>query len=165
MLHIIETDFGLGKTLLFISEKSMIPAGFVKTESHAGRAGLNIKESCNWSRMNNFVCLFICSILNVNLLVYILDVMGVSTSGLQCSAGRFVLNTSDPDDGHWLTKDAYLEYGATQHYRLKDFCLEVFDRRQCPINDVFVSVVACYEPGIPQLKDFRISFVVSSMQH
>ncbi|XP_034825174.1 probable G-protein coupled receptor Mth-like 3 isoform X1 [Maniola hyperantus] len=85
----------------------------------------------------------------------LLDVMGIRID-LQCSAGKFALNRSRAEDQHWLTRDAYLETPASL---TKDYCLEVFDRRECPYNDVIVSSLLCFEPR-RATKDFRVSFIV-----
>ncbi|XP_039764754.1 probable G-protein coupled receptor Mth-like 3 isoform X2 [Pararge aegeria] len=85
----------------------------------------------------------------------LLDVMGVRID-LQCPHLKFVMNKSQPQDKHWLNRDSFLE---TSTLHTKDYCLEVFDRRECPFDDVVVSSVLCFEPAIAT-KDFRISFIV-----
>ncbi|CAH2104763.1 unnamed protein product [Euphydryas editha] len=84
------------------------------------------------------------------------DVMGLRI-GLQCPAGRFGLNTSLPQDQHHLTRNSYLETPTTLTH---NYCIEMFDRRECPEhNDVIVSGVLCFLPAV-QNKDFRVSFVI-----
>ncbi|XP_045459307.1 probable G-protein coupled receptor Mth-like 3 [Melitaea cinxia] len=86
----------------------------------------------------------------------IFDVMGVRI-GLQCPAGRYGLNTSLPQDQHHLTRNSYLETPTTLTH---NYCLEMFDRRECPEhNDVIVSGVLCFLPAT-LTKDFRVSFVI-----
>ncbi|XP_026487725.1 probable G-protein coupled receptor Mth-like 3 isoform X1 [Vanessa tameamea] len=84
------------------------------------------------------------------------DVVGMRI-GLQCPAGRFGLNSSIPEDQHRLTRESYLETSTTL---TNNYCLEVFDRRECPgNNDVIVSGVLCFLPAA-QSKDFRVSFII-----
>lgn len=77
--------------------------------------------------------------------------------GLQCPHKRYGLNTSLPQDKHHLTLDAYLE---TPNTLTSSYCVEVFDRRDCPENDVIANGVLCFLPT-RRTKDFRVSFVVT----
>lgn len=82
--------------------------------------------------------------------------MGIRTK-LDCPEGRFVLNVSDPRDRHRLTPEGWLESSISI---TNDYCLEMFDRRHCPQNDVLVSAVLCFIAEV-KIKDFRVAFVVS----
>ncbi|XP_041978751.1 probable G-protein coupled receptor Mth-like 3, partial [Aricia agestis] len=84
-----------------------------------------------------------------------LDVMGLRF-GVKCPAGRYALNESIYQDLHSLTHDAYLEHWGSV---TKTYCLEMFDRRHCPSNDIIVTALLCFLPGI-LTKDFRISFYI-----
>ncbi|OWR44933.1 G-protein coupled receptor Mth2 [Danaus plexippus plexippus] len=84
------------------------------------------------------------------------DVMGVRV-GLTCVHKRYALNTSVPQDVHWMTRDAHLETGTLL---TNQYCLEMFDRRDCPTKDVLVTAVLCFIPANPEPKDFRISFII-----
>lgn len=85
--------------------------------------------------------------------------MGVRV-GLTCVHKRYALNTSVPQDVHWMTRDAHLETGTLL---TNQYCLEMFDRRDCPTKDVLVTAVLCFIPANPEPKDFRISFIVSKL--
>ncbi|CAH4003471.1 unnamed protein product [Pieris brassicae] len=86
------------------------------------------------------------------------DIMGVRV-GLQCSAGRFALNKSLFQDNHHLTPQGNLQSGWTL---TNNYCLEIFDSRHCPSEEITISGVLCFQPApeSQQDKDFRISFVI-----
>ncbi|CAG4968098.1 unnamed protein product [Colias eurytheme] len=86
------------------------------------------------------------------------DVMGIRI-GLTCPTGRFGLDTSIPQDQHRLRPDAHLESGWIL---TNTYCLEMFDRRDCPTNDVTITAVLCFQPAPDQSqrKDYRISSVI-----
>ena len=75
--------------------------------------------------------------------------------GLTCPHKRYALNTSLAQDQHHLTRDARLQ---TPDILTNNYCVEVFDRQDCPENDVVANGVMCYIP--PRPKNFVISFVV-----
>ncbi|XP_068621227.1 probable G-protein coupled receptor Mth-like 3 isoform X2 [Battus philenor] len=86
------------------------------------------------------------------------DIMGLGSQP-ECPEGRFVLNNSDPRDRHRLTPEGWLESSISI---TNDYCLEMFDRRHCPHNDVIVSAVLCFIGEI-KIKDFRVAFVINSI--
>ncbi|CAK1603263.1 unnamed protein product [Parnassius mnemosyne] len=86
------------------------------------------------------------------------DVMGVRTK-LDCPEGRYVLNASDPRDRHRMTPEGLLESSISI---TNTYCLEMFDRRHCPENDVLISAVLCFIAEV-EIKDFRVAFVINSI--
>ncbi|XP_014358498.2 G-protein coupled receptor Mth2 isoform X1 [Papilio machaon] len=86
------------------------------------------------------------------------DIMGIRTN-LECPDGKFVLNRSDPRDNHRLTAEGLLESSISL---TNDYCIEMFDRRHCPENDVISSTVLCFIAA-EKIKDFRVAFVINSI--
>ncbi|KPJ15194.1 hypothetical protein RR48_09221 [Papilio machaon] len=86
------------------------------------------------------------------------DIMGIRTN-LECPDGKFVLNRSDPRDNHRLTAEGLLESSISL---TSDYCIEMFDRRHCPENDVISSTVLCFIAA-EKIKDFRVAFVINSI--
>lgn len=82
--------------------------------------------------------------------------MGIRTS-LDCPDRKFALNRSDPRDNHRLTSEGLLESSISI---TNDYCIEMFDRRHCPENDVISSTLLCFIAA-ENIKDFRVAFVVS----
>ncbi|XP_023955200.2 probable G-protein coupled receptor Mth-like 3 isoform X2 [Bicyclus anynana] len=87
---------------------------------------------------------------------HLLDVTGIRID-LQCQYLKFALNKSTAQDQHWLTSDYFLE---TPTLRTKEYCMEIFDRRDCPEKDVVATSVLCFQPALTPVKDFRVSFIV-----
>ncbi|XP_050675575.1 probable G-protein coupled receptor Mth-like 3 isoform X2 [Leptidea sinapis] len=83
------------------------------------------------------------------------DVMGIRYA-LQCPAGRFALNKSLPQDVHEMTAQGAIKTPLTVTF---DYCVEMFDRRDCPTNDVYLSGVLCFQPS-EKTKNYRFSFVI-----
>ncbi|CAH0726639.1 unnamed protein product, partial [Brenthis ino] len=86
----------------------------------------------------------------------LLDVMGVRIGLLECTRGRYGLNSSLMLDQHNLTTDARLQTRTTL---TNNYCVEVFDRRDCPTNDIIVNGVLCFVPP-KEIKNYYISFII-----
>ncbi|XP_026738404.1 probable G-protein coupled receptor Mth-like 3 isoform X2 [Trichoplusia ni] len=85
----------------------------------------------------------------------IADIMGIRTD-LHCPEGRIVLNKSIARDRHHLDHEGHLvspiSFGD-------GYCLEAFDNRQCPENNIFTTAVNCFVKAPTAVKNFKMSLI------